>query len=76
MSTLEQVIPEGYKQTKVGIIPIDWDVYTLGELSELTSSKRIFESDYVNDGVPFYRGQEIRVRFPVYAPIKQITTSV
>ena len=59
MSALEQAIPEGYKQTDVGVIPVDWNVYTLGELSELTSSKRIFESDYVNDGVPFYRGQEI-----------------
>lgn len=59
MNTLEQVVPEGYKQSDVGIIPVDWDIFTLGELSELTSSKRIFESDYVNDGVPFYRGQEI-----------------
>lgn len=59
MISLKQMNPDMYQQTEVGLIPLDWDVYTLGELSELTSSKRIFESDYVNDGVPFYRGQEI-----------------
>lgn len=49
----------GYKQTEVGVIPDDWDVKSLGQLAELTSSKRIFESDYVSSGIPFYRGKEI-----------------
>ena len=49
----------GYKQTDIGVIPEDWEVKTLGELSEMTSSKRIFESDYVTAGIPFYRGKEI-----------------
>ncbi|BDZ74884.1 restriction endonuclease subunit S [Methylophaga marina] len=52
-------IPVGYKQTEVGLIPEDWLILTLGDIAELTSSKRIFESDYVKSGVPFYRGQEI-----------------
>lgn len=33
--------------------------YPLGELMEITSSKRIFMSDYNEDGVPFYRSKEI-----------------
>ena len=33
--------------------------YKLGELCQLSSSKRIFESEYVNNGIPFIRGQEI-----------------
>ena len=33
--------------------------YKLGELCKLSSSKRIFESEYVNNGIPFIRGQEI-----------------
>jgi len=49
----------GYKQTEVGVIPEDWEVTPLGELAELTSSKRIFEDDYVPFGVPFFRGKEI-----------------
>lgn len=31
----------------------------LKDLCEITSSKRVFASDYVNHGVPFYRGKEI-----------------
>jgi len=52
-------LPKGYKNTEVGVIPEDWVVETLDDISELTSSKRIFESDYVSSGVPFYRGKEI-----------------
>lgn len=32
MSVLEQVIPEGYKQTEVGIIPDDWNSASLHEI--------------------------------------------
>ncbi|MGN5148181.1 hypothetical protein [Aeromonas veronii] len=56
--TAGKTIPAGYKQTEVGVIPKDWVVSSIGEVGELTSSKRIFESDYVTDGIPFYRGQE------------------
>ncbi|GBL03176.1 restriction endonuclease subunit S [Glaciecola sp. KUL10] len=30
MSALEQTVPEGYKQTEVGVIPIDWESPELG----------------------------------------------
>ena len=52
-------IHTGYKQTELGEIPEDWDMLELESIAELTSSKRIFEGDYVSNGVPFYRGQEI-----------------
>jgi type I restriction enzyme S subunit len=52
-------VSKGYKQTEVGIIPSDWEIKTLSSFAELTSSKRIFESDYVSSGIPFYRGKEI-----------------
>ena len=32
----------------------------MGEVAEITSSKRIFYSEYVPNGVPFYRSKEIR----------------
>ncbi|MCS6134388.1 hypothetical protein G3496_05530 [Shewanella baltica] len=47
------------KPSELGEIPDDWDVAYLGDIAELTSSKRIFESDYVSDGIPFFRGQEV-----------------
>ncbi|HEU0072457.1 MAG TPA: restriction endonuclease subunit S [Dehalococcoidia bacterium] len=52
-------VKPGYKQTEVGVIPEEWAVMSLGDFGELTSSKRIFESDYVPVGVPFFRGKEI-----------------
>lgn len=37
-----------------------WVEKTLGELGTITSSKRIFKSEYVKSGVPFYRTKEIK----------------
>lgn len=31
----------------------------LGDICEITSSKRIFMADYVDSGIPFYRSKEI-----------------
>lgn len=52
-------LKNGYKQTETGMIPEDWKNANLSELANLTSSKRIFEDDYVDYGVPFFRGKEI-----------------
>lgn len=37
-----------------------WVEKTLGKLGTITSSKRIFKSEYVKSGVPFYRTKEIK----------------
>lgn len=37
----------------------EWQEKKLGDLAELTSSKRVYLSDYVPHGIPFYRGKEI-----------------
>lgn len=37
----------------------DWEEKRLGSLADLTSSKRVYFSDYSEDGVPFFRGKEI-----------------
>ena len=36
-----------------------WEERKLGEVATLSSSKRIHSSDYVTEGIPFYRGSEI-----------------
>lgn len=36
-----------------------WETVKLGEYCDITSSKRIFYSEYVDSGVPFYRSKEI-----------------
>lgn len=37
----------------------DWKEVCLGDVCEISSSKRIYASDYVEKGVPFYRSKEI-----------------
>ena len=39
--------------------PKKWQRIELGTLTEVGSSKRIFEKEYVSEGVPFYRTKEI-----------------
>ena len=37
----------------------EWQKVNLGDCCEITSSKRIFFSEYVESGIPFYRSKEI-----------------
>ncbi len=45
--------------SEVNNIPEGWVETNLGEVAEIGSSKRIFFSDYVSEGVPFYRSKEV-----------------
>jgi|SanBayMetagenome_1026888.scaffolds.fasta_scaffold17676_2 type I restriction enzyme S subunit len=45
--------------SELGDIPAGWRVGKLGEVADITSSKRIFQSEYQDSGVPFYRSKEI-----------------
>src|SRR5690606_23178823 len=40
-------------------LPEGWEKVKLEDLWEIQSSKRIFLSDYVDSGIPFFRGKEI-----------------
>jgi len=51
----------GYTRTEIGVIPVDWCIKRLGELFEITSSKRVFQSQWRNEGVPFYRTRELAI---------------
>jgi Restriction endonuclease S subunits len=46
----------------IGEIPKNWDLWQINGFCDITSSKRIFYDDYVNEGVPFYRGKEITLK--------------
>ncbi|WP_335923043.1 restriction endonuclease subunit S [Shewanella chilikensis] len=41
----------------------DWQFVRLGDIAEITSSKRVKMSDYVQSGIPFFRSKEIIERF-------------
>lgn len=44
---------------QLGWIPKGWECNQLDDVVEIASSKRVFAKDYVESGVPFYRGKEI-----------------
>lgn len=59
-----QKIIDGAKQvinTYHPTITIDpsWEIVKLGDVCEITSSKRIFQEEYQSHGIPFYRTKEI-----------------
>lgn len=43
----------------IGEIPEHWEIRRIGSFTKVTSSKRIFEESYVDEGIPFYRSKEI-----------------
>lgn len=45
--------------SELGDIPRGWQYGTLGSVADVTSSKRIFLSEYQNEGIPFFRSKEI-----------------
>ncbi len=38
-----------------------WEMVELGKLFEITSSKRVFQSEWKSKGIPFYRARELAV---------------
>ena len=40
-------------------LPNDWQLVKLSELGTITSSKRVFQSEWTKSGVPFYRARDI-----------------
>ena len=50
----------GHENTKFEKgIPEGWEVNRIGDLVNISSSKRIYASDYVDEGVAFYRSKEV-----------------
>lgn len=44
-------------------LPAGWKETTLGEVADITSSKRIFAHEYKTSWIPFFRGKEITEKF-------------
>lgn len=43
-------------------VPKGWDLVSFSEICSLGSSKRVFQNEYVQSGVPFYRGKEVTLK--------------
>ena len=64
ISKLEETAQTLYRKMFVdGIdkenLPEGWRMGKICDICNITSSKRIFESEYCDEGIPFYRGKEI-----------------
>jgi type I restriction enzyme S subunit len=57
--TLEALAETLFRQWFVEEADESWEEKTLGEILTITSSKRIYYSEYVSFGIPFYRSKEI-----------------
>ena len=48
------------EEQNINQLPKGWRLEKLGDIAEITSSRRIFQEDYVNEGIPFFRTKEIK----------------
>jgi type I restriction enzyme S subunit len=55
-------IPKGYKQTELGVIPVDWDVDCLGRFWSVTDCKHV-TATFIPSGYPVASIKEVQVRF-------------
>ena len=67
----EVKIPEGYKQTEIGIIPGDWEVFNFGSLINYIKGCPFKSADYQHTGVRIIRVSdtsftEIKDNNPIY----------
>jgi len=49
----QKIIPKGYKQTEIGVLPEDWEVATINESSILKARigwQRLTTKEYLSDG--------------------------
>jgi type I restriction enzyme S subunit len=58
-----QIYLDGRQAVTKSFPPTDWVETTLGEVVEITSSKRIFANEYQTSGIPFFRGKEVTEKF-------------
>ena len=59
-------VPDGYKETKVGIIPDDWDVGKLGDLGDFKKGKGISGKDIKKTGLPAIMYGDIYIKYDTH----------
>jgi len=58
-----QVVTQGYKNSKVGVIPEDWEVVKLGEIAQFYKGKGISKANISNDGIDCIRYGELYTKY-------------
>lgn len=55
----EKLVPEGYKQTEVGVIPKDWEVKSLGTLVDIRSGESPSKFTFQSAGIPYFKVEQL-----------------
>ncbi len=55
----EDDTPKASKDSELGQIPEDWEVKKLGELVEITSGESPSKFNFVNDGIPYFKVEQL-----------------
>lgn len=66
----------GYKQTEVGMIPVDWEVTKLGKVADVKTGpfgSTLHEKDYVDDGTPIITVEHLSEQGIVYVNLPMIS---
>jgi len=69
---MNNIVPPGYKQTEVGVIPEEWEVGPLGQFWNLTDCKHV-TAKFINNGFPLASIKEVQSRFVDLSGAKQTT---
>jgi type I restriction enzyme S subunit len=67
MTVATKTIPKGYKQTEIGVIPIDWDVQPISRIAKITTGSKNTQ-DKVDTGLyPFFVRSQVIERINSYS---------
>ena len=53
------MIPQGYKKTKIGLIPDEWELISFQEIADVTDGAHRTPT-YTDKGIPFLRVTDIK----------------
>ncbi len=48
------MVPNGYKKTEIGVIPLDWEVVKLGDIADVKGGKRLPKGSHLTDNKTSY----------------------
>jgi len=58
-----QEVPQGYKKTKVGVIPLEWEVVKLDEVAKFYKGKGISKAEISDKGIECIRYGELYTKY-------------
>ena len=70
------IIPEGYKKTKVGIVPVEWEEMKLEEISDYITkgaTPTTYGFNWLEEGIPFFRNDSIKNNTFIYGDFSYIS---